>query len=415
LLVTVAFVCCGIALVAPSAKWIESLGDRAPVFILGVGFGFQLAVILTSPAGVYLQSDADYQWHHAAIALAAVLGGGVLSVRPWLGRFCVPLLLSVHFFLELWLIKASPNPHIDVYTFHQEAYRALSQHVNPYAITMPNIYGHTMWYADGYATGGRVLVGFLYPPLSLLLGWPAHLLGDYRYAMALAVTLSGAFLAYARPGRLGSTVAAVFLFTPRGLLVIEQGWTEPLVVFFMSMTVFCACRGPKLLFAALGLLLAVKQYAVFVLPIAPFLLGRGWSWKRVAALLGKAGAVAAVVTLPLALWNIRAFVNSVVLFQGKQPFRADALSYMTWSAQSGVPRLPQWMSFAMVVLALALALWRAPRTPAGFATGASFVFFAFFSFAKQAFCNYYFMILGCLCCAIAGLYPGPNRSRPISN
>ena len=140
-----------------------------------------------------------------------------------------------------WLIKASPNPHIDVYTFHQEAYRALSQHVNPYAITMPNIYGHTMWYADGYATGGRVLVGFLYPPLSLLLAWPAHLLGDYRYAMALAVTLSGAFLAYARPGRLGSTVAAVFLFTPRGLLVIEQGWTESLVVLCQPFTIKRSC------------------------------------------------------------------------------------------------------------------------------------------------------------------------------
>ena len=48
-------------------------------------------------------------------------------------------------------------------------------------------------------------------------------------------------------------------------------------------------------------------------------------------------------------------------------------------------------------------------TPAGFAACGSLVFFAFFAFAKQAFCNYYFMILGFICCAVAALH-SPRHS-----
>jgi hypothetical protein len=405
LLVTIAIACSAIAVVSPSARTIEAWGDRPAMLVLGLGLAVQLGVILTSPAGVYLRGGPEvYQPHHVAVAVASVLAGAGLSVRPWLGRLRMPLLLAVHFFLGTWLIKASPSPHIDVYTFHQEAYRALSHHVNPYALTMPNIYGHTVWYADGSAVNGRLLVGFLYPPLSLLLAWPGHLMGDYRYAMLVAMTLSGAFLAYTRPGRLAETAAAVFLFTPRGLLVLEQGWTEPFVVLLLSATVFCACRAPKLLSGILGLLFAVKQYTFLFLPIAPFLLGGGRPWRKYGTLIATAGLVAAIVTVPLALWNWHAFVDSVLLYQIRQPFRADALSYIAWSARDGVPRLPQWLSVAAAAAALGLSLWRAPRTPAGFAAATAFVFLVFFAFAKQAFCNYYFMVLGVACCAMAALH-----------
>jgi predicted branched-subunit amino acid permease len=72
--------------------------------------------------------------------------------------------------------------------------------------------------------------------------------------------------------------------------------------------------------------------------------------------------------------------------------------------------LPLWTGFAIAFLALVLAAWRSPRTPAGFAASASIVFFAFFSFAKQAFCNYYFMILGAICCAVAALHSPPRST-----
>ena len=48
-----------------------------------------------------------------------------------------------------------------------------------------------------------------------------------------------------------------------------------------------------------------------------------------------------------------------------------------------------------------------------FRSAASALLFLFFvAFAKQAFCNYYFMVLGCLCCALAMLQPADGRAPP---
>src|SRR5262249_34192239 len=107
-LVTVAFAGLAVAVMSPTAQWLEALCDRPAVFVLGVGLAVDLGTILTSPAGVYLRGGADaYDSHHFAIALSAILAGAGLSTRPWLGPFRVPLLLGAYFFLGVWLIKGS--------------------------------------------------------------------------------------------------------------------------------------------------------------------------------------------------------------------------------------------------------------------------------------------------------------------
>jgi hypothetical protein len=409
--VTVAIACSGFAVAAGGPR-IERWQDRPVVVVLALGLAYQLGAMLTNAPGVYLSVAAEaYRPHHFAVAAAAILCGAALAHRLAPGRAVVPLLLCTYFFLGHWLIKSSPNPHIDVYAFHQEAFRTLSRRADPYAVTMPNIYGHTFWYAEHFATPDRVLIGFLYPPLSLFLAWLGNLFGDYRYATALAAALAGGCMAYARRNRLGAIAAAVFLFTPRGLFVLEQGWTEPFVVFFLAATVFCACRVPKAVPWVFGLLLAVKQYCVFLLPLSGLLLGSDWSWRRHAVFLGKAVLVAALVTLPLAAWDVRGFMESVVFFQARQPFRSDALSYAAWWTHGAESRLPGWISFAVVIAAAAFCAWRAPRTPAGFAAASAFALLLFFAFAKQAFCNYYFMIIGALCCSLAAL---EVRRAPVS-
>ncbi len=112
--------------------------------------------------------------------------------------------------------------------------------------------------------------------------------------------------------------------------------------------------------------------------------------------------VAAVVTLPLALWDIKAFLHSAIVLQLHQPYRADALSFLAWWG-NGDPAWtgPFWLAFAALAVAAALSLWRGERSPAGFATAVAFCFFAFFGFNKQAFANYYYFLLGALCCAVA--------------
>ena len=46
-------------------------------------------------------------------------------------------------------------------------------------------------------------------------------------------------------------------------------------------------------------------------------------------------------------------------------------------------------------------LHRAVHSPAGFATALTFTYLAFFEFNKQAFCNYYYLVIATACWSIA--------------
>ncbi len=61
--------------------------------------------------------------------------------------------------------------------------------------------------------------------------------------------------------------------------------------------------------------------------------------------------------------------------------------------------------FPFIALAGAILLaWRfAWRTPAGFAISLAFCLLIFFAFNKQAFCNYYYLVIGVLCSGFAVL------------
>ena len=119
------------------------------------------------------------------------------------------------------------------------------------------------------------------------------------------------------------------------------------------------------------------------------------------------------MSLPLIVINVPAFIHSVVTLQFHQPFRGDALSYLAWWVSQGHEQPPVWIAFAAVAVALALGLWRAPRTPAGFAGTIALVYSVFFAFNKQSFANYYYFVLGALCIAVAAHAPvEPASPRP---
>ena len=382
---------------------VERTGERVALWIIGAGVVVELAAQFTRLPAVYLQPRPGlFVLHHELLAVAAVLTGAILAGGEWLKRLRFPLLIVVFAALGVWLLRASPRPYIDVFAWHLNAFHALSAHLNPYAITMPNIYHRTDWYAPGLATPMTVDVGYPYPPLTLLLNWLGQLIaGDYRFTNLAALVIVGAVPALFRNARIGLAAAALFLLTPRILFVLEQGWTEPLALGLLALTVLAAHRTPKALPFVFGLLLATKQYLVLAAPLALLLLPRPLSWRQVARFYVTAGLTAAVTILPFFLVGPGKFFASVVAFEGKQPFRADSLSVMAWLAHVGGPLLPEWLPFLLVLPVIALALWRGPRTPAGFAAGSALVFLVFFAFAKQAFANYYFFCTGALAIAAA--------------
>jgi hypothetical protein len=302
--------------------------------------------------------------------------------------------------------------------FHHGAIKALVHGQSPYSVTFPDIYDparSARFYGPGMSVNGVLNFGFPYPPVTLLMALPGELLfQDYRYSDLVALAASGALIAYARPGRLATVAAAILLFTPRMFFVLEQGWTEPFLIFLLSLIAFCACRGwmrpvPYLV----GLLITAKQYMVFAAPAFLLLLDRPYELRKWGLFIAKAAGTAIAINLPFVLWDFQGYWRSVVTLQVLQPFRPDALCYMAWlyGEQKELPN--EFVKWLGALASVAVSVWgffRAPRTPAGMSAVAGASMLAFFALGKQAFCNHYFFAIGALAIA-AGVIVQPERSR----
>jgi hypothetical protein len=401
-----------LALAAPPFAALEKLGLCIPVGILLAGVALQFSQVLTHPPGMYLRPVNGWLPFLASVGTAAVLAGSLAFAGPRWTRVGTAFVAVCFLAAGLWVLRASPHPVIDVFVFQQQSSEALLHGRNPYTLTFPNIYGHTQFYGSELTDGKTLFFGFPYPPLSLFFAAT----GDHRTAQLVAFVVAAACLVAIRPDRLGALAAAVFLFTPRGLFVLEQGWTEPFGVALLGLVLVAAVRVPRLLWLALGALFAWKQYTVVLVPLTVLLLPRPFSWKAWARLAVPALLVALAVSLPLALWNVRGFFRSVVWLQTVQPFRADALSFPSALVAMGYtppPVVPTLL--ILTALAIAVALFWAPRTPQGFALAVTLVLGVFFAFNKQSFCNYWFLVLGAAALAVASAAPKPAReSTPAS-
>ena len=258
---------------------------------------------------------------------------------------------------------------------------------------------------------GRLQFGFPYFPLSLLRSLPgSSLFRDPRYAQLVAIELAAILMAFARSEGFGLIAAALYLTTPRIFFVLEQSWTEPILVLGVAAVVFAACRHSRAVPWLFGAFIALKQYLVFALLAAPCSSSTPRDRRKLVTLLAKAASVGAAVTLPFFLWNPAAFWTSVVTLQFHQPFRTDALSLLSWWAPADtISRRRSWRSWPRA----SRRGWRCggcrARRP-GSAHAIATTFFAFFVFNKQAFCNYYFFVIGALYVMVAA-WRAPDRNR----
>jgi hypothetical protein len=330
-------------------------------------------------------------------------------------RVWFPGLLLTYAWLGNWLIHVSPRPHIDVMTVFREGLAALERLQSPYSITFPNIYGDQVRYGTGLAVDGRVQFGFPYPPLTLLMAMPAEALGvDLRYAELAALLAGTAAIGYSARGRIAPLAAAALLFTPRTFFILEQGWTEPMVVCWAGLCVYAATRGfgrrkssragMALTPIVLGLLVAVKQHLVIALVLTRWLRAEGARAPTTTSMLLVACTAAALVTVPFFLWDPAGMWRSVITLQWKEPFRPDSLSVLSYLVGRGWRPSPFPLLAAPIVAlsaGLALTWWRLPRTPAGFALGLATTFLLLFLVSKKAFCNYYFLVIALLTASVA--------------
>ena len=411
LLLGAAFVAATLAVQATPRPALERRGARAIELTLGLAIAAALVAHLFRPPGIHL--DITGFWSRTPFYLGlvgvGVLVGGAVFYPDRASAARLPILLILFFVLGAWVIHHSPNPRTDVILIQREAIATLLAGENPYRMTFPNLYGaNSPYYGPGMVAGDRVLYGYSYPPLLLLLALPGQILaGDLRYSHLMALTIAGALIACARPGRVGFLAATLFLFAPRTYFVLEQSWTDCFVVTILALLVFCACRWPRAFPVVLGLFLGAKQYIVLALPLLWLLRPQLIRPPGFKVTLAIAVSTAAVLTLPLALWDFSAFWRDLIVIQFQLPFRMDSLSFSAALAHLTGIKLPSLVGFLAAGAATVVALRRCPVSPAGFAVGVSWVYFAFFAINRQAFCNYYFFILGALCISL-----GAWRSAP---
>jgi hypothetical protein len=387
--------------------------ERQVERVLEVGVVLQFVLLFAKPPGRHLLPDL---WEHFFIGpvfsmgciLMAMLAVTFVVGRPLLGRATFPAIVGIFGVISAWMLWASPDPPIDVMHFHREAALALGQGRTPYDLHFENLYGHTRFYGTGFATSRSIDVGSPYPPLSVLLTSLAIVLaGDPRAALVAGFVCS-AVLIDRLGGRAARLASLLYISSPRRYLVLELGWTEPLMVAFLAAAMVLAQRRSRWLPVGLAGLLGIKQFAVLLLPFTPFLVGEVLP-RRSIRLLAGALLLVAVTALPFVLWDAQAFFRSTVWFQLAQPFRPESLNFAAlwaWAHPGAVPSTTV-PTLGALALATLVALLRCRPTAAGFAAAGALVLLAVLAWSKQAHCNYYDLVLGLLACAVA-----PAASTP---
>ena len=385
--------------------------------LLGLAVLASALALVTRPLARYMTDPRPWA-HPTFLVVVAVMAAATIvgSVRPrgWRGAVAAGVLLAGGLWIGAWTITQSPNPHIDVIPVHVEAFDALARGASPYAVTFADMYGpDEAFYQPEMRRDGRVLFGFPYPPLSLLLAWPGHaLVGDLRYSEVFALSLAAGLLVALRRDGIGLLCAAALLLAPRLPFHVEQGWTEPFPIVLIAATVATARWRPRLAWLPLGLLVASKQHMVLALPFAPWLLVAP-TWRDVAKLYAGAALTGLVVTLPFALLDVEAFYRSAVVLQLREPFRLDSLSFARLFVALGWPldrHGAVYVSLGAGLVAACLAWWRAPRSPAGFAAALAVTCLFVTAFGKKAFLNYYMLVVAALLTAVAA-HTAPDAAR----
>ena len=203
---TAALVLCLIGVIAHRfVRGLSNAGVVAVSALLTAGIAWQIEQMLVAKSpGMYIK-DTVRMWpfYTGVILQGGLIAAGVAGV-PAMRRIWFPAVLAVSLAIGVWMIKASPNPYIDVVTVHKEAIDAFLHHRDPYRISFENIYGTDsgLYYNPAAVIGKRLAIAYPYPPASLIFAVPGHFLfGDFRYS-ELAWLILGA-----RPHRLLAQVA----------------------------------------------------------------------------------------------------------------------------------------------------------------------------------------------------------------
>lgn len=354
--------------------------------LLAITLLIALTISLTRAPGIYLNGAWYWILFAGLTGTLTVTIAFVIFKSDFSGRLSSFIFIggvAVAFTLKLLMVTASPTPIIDVHSMFQESSRHLLEGRNPFATPVTDIY-------QGRQNYGYEVFGYSYPPANLYFQVPSYyLFGDVRYAHVAAEALAAWCLyCLSRDIKSGRWLVLLYLFTPRNLFVIEQGWAEPLMVGAFGLTLLFAIRhgGSGRLAIAYGLLLSLKQYLVF------FIL-HGLLLERRPMRIMLAGAAGLATLAPFLIWDAYSLVKYGFIFQLTNPFRPDGLTVgaAIYASTGIVMPKPILATIAICVAVVTFVVFRHLGVE-GWQWATLITTMSVFMFGSQAFCNYYYFL-----------------------
>ena len=304
----------------------------------------------------------------------------------WVGGLVALLCLSKG--LIPWV---SPNPLIDVYQSNSQGADYLLSGLNPYGQSYLDIYLGKYDYTPGFA---------YWPGLLVWIAPFRWLLGDIRYAFIFSdIAIGAALYLFARKQKLAVElsllISAAWLSQPVHLFVIEQSWTDPILIL-LTLLHFWALMKQRWFVAALlaGHLVSVKQYGILVPAVTlVYLLSQRKSLRVLSVYFGGALFALVAFTLPFVVTNMDAFLQSTLLVFGNITSRTDSFSATAILINEFGRDYSASLSMGLYLLCgvlISLGLYFLRSDMGQWAMSLFISYSVLFLFAKQAFCNYYY-------------------------
>lgn len=273
--------------------------------------------------------------------------------------------------------------------------------------TLALLHGHNpyiRWYQS--TTPHELHTHFPYGSAALLLALPGRLIGDVRLselaAMAIAIVATTLIARRNLPSHQAWWILALLLTVPFTVHMVAQAWVEVFGAAGVALWLLMRERHRRSAIFALG---AGVSASFLVLPLLVF----AFVWHRqLRRDICAAVLVAVALAIPFVYWTgLVPYVRDVFLVPLSLPWRPDAMNINAlWGQVHGSPLPPEVMIGLPVTVFACLVARGKSGVGTCVAMGAS-VTLAALLVAKDAFFNYYFLVVFALILALALGYGQP--------
>ena len=366
-----------------SRKLIPALSWNYVERCLFTGVLFFIILRALSSPGIYMKV-----WWHVHFSKSIFIAAIIIFISyfefsfipRWFRRIRFPLMIGLVLLSRVFMVYASPRPTIDVWVMLQEGAQCLLQLENTYQKLFTGVYSSEPF--NYYA----------YPPITIFLTTPFYFIfGDVRWTFIFAELVGAIFIfrlavRSGLPLNVSKYLTLLFYCIPFMPFVIEQSWTEPLLVWSCILFIyFYQFHRVILSMIFLGVFFASKQYLILVIPLLLKLKFRfRYFWIPV---------LICMITYGIYLvWDAQSIIHDNVLFHFRSRFRPDALNLSAYLFNNWNIRIPGIVTIILMLFGLILGMLCVPKTTSGFFKAISIVFFITLVVNKHAFCNYYYFL-----------------------